>query len=48
VTLILLVPAILVTMEILSPAKTRWVEEPSTGSRGVAEQYFHVSELEVL
>lgn len=47
VTLILLVPAILVTMEILSPAKAHWAQEPWTGSRGVADQYLHVSKLEV-
>jgi putative membrane protein len=48
VTLIFLIPAIVVTMEILSPAKTHWPEESRTGSRGVADQYLHVSKLEVL
>jgi putative membrane protein len=48
VTLILLVPAIVVTMEILSPARAHWAEEPPTGSRGVADQYLHASKLEVL
>jgi putative membrane protein len=48
VTFILLVPAIVVTMEILSPMKAHWAEEPRTGSRGVADQYLHVSKLEVL
>jgi putative membrane protein len=48
VTLVLLVPAILVTMEILSPTKTHWAQEPWTGARGVADRYLHVSKLEVL
>ena len=48
VTLVLLVPAIVVTMEILSPRKAHWAEEPLTGSRGVLDQYLHVSKLEVL
>jgi len=48
VTFILLVPAVVVTMEILSPMKTHWVEEPRTGSRAVVDQYLHVSKLEVL
>jgi putative membrane protein len=48
VTLIFLVPAIGVTMEILSPMKAHWAEEPPTGSRGVADQYLHVSKLEAL
>jgi putative membrane protein len=48
VTLILLVPAIVVTMEILSPMKAHWAEEPRTGSRELADQYLHISKLEVL
>jgi putative membrane protein len=48
VTLIFLIPAVVVTMEILSPKKAHWVEEPRTGSQGVADQYLHVSKLEVL
>jgi putative membrane protein len=48
VTFILLVPAIVVTMEILSPAKAHRAQDPWTGSRGVADQYLHVSKLEVL
>lgn len=48
VTVLFLVPAIVVTMEILSPAKTHLSEEPRTVSRGVADQYLHVSKLEVL
>jgi putative membrane protein len=52
VTLLFLVPAIVVTMEILSPAKAHWAAhrtgEPETSSRGVAEEYLHVSKLEVL
>jgi putative membrane protein len=47
VTLVLLIPAIVVTMEILSPVKAHGAEEPRTGSRGVADPYLHVSELEV-
>jgi putative membrane protein len=43
VTLILLVPAVVVTMEILSPA----TEKPWTGSPGLADRYLHVSKLEV-
>jgi putative membrane protein len=48
VTLVFLVPAIVVTMEILSPTKAHWAEEPWTGSPGVADKYLHVSKLEVL
>jgi putative membrane protein len=48
VTFIFLVPAIVVTMEILSPKKAHWGKEPWTGSRGVADRYLHVSKLEVL
>src|ERR1700691_1200629 len=48
VTLILLAPATMVTMEILSPVRAHWAEEPPTGSRGVADQYLHVSKMEVL
>jgi putative membrane protein len=48
VTLILLVPAIVVTMEILSPIVAPWAEEARTGSGGVADQYLHVSRMEVL
>jgi putative membrane protein len=48
VTLVFSVPAIVVTMEILSPTKAHWAVEPWTGSRGVADQYLHVSKLEVL
>lgn len=48
VTLILLVPAVVVTIEILSPTKALWAKEPWTGSPGVADQYLHVSKLEVL
>lgn len=47
VTLIFLVPAIVVTMEILSPAKAHLSEEPRAALRGVADQYLHVSKLEV-
>jgi putative membrane protein len=48
VTLILLVPAIVVTMENLSPMKAHWAEKPRTVSRALAEQYLQVSKLEVL
>jgi len=48
VTLVLLVPAVLVTMEILSPTKAHGAQEPWTGARGVADRYLHVSKLEVL
>jgi putative membrane protein len=48
VTFILLVPAIVVTMEILSPMKAHGVEESRAMQRGVADQYVHVSKLEVL
>jgi putative membrane protein len=48
VTLVLLVPAVLVTMEILSPTKARWAQEPWTGARGVADPYLPVSKAEVL
>jgi putative membrane protein len=47
VTLILLVPAILVTMEILSPAKAPGTQDPWTASPGLADRYLHVSKLEV-
>jgi putative membrane protein len=47
VTFVLLVPAIVVTIEILSPMKAHRTEEPWTVSRGVADQYLHVSKLEV-
>jgi putative membrane protein len=44
VALVFLVPAIVVTMEILSPTKADWeAEESRSGSRGVADQYLHVS-----
>jgi putative membrane protein len=48
VTLILLVPAIVVTMEILSPAKAPGVEKPPIASQELADQYLHVSKFEVL
>jgi putative membrane protein len=48
VTLVFLVPAIVVTMEVLSPTNAHWAQGPRTGSRGVADQYLHVSKLEVL
>jgi hypothetical protein len=48
VTFILLVPAIVVTMEILSPMKVHWAEKPRSVSREIADQYLHVSKLEVL
>jgi len=48
VTLVFLVPAVLVTMEILSPTKAQGAQEPWTGARRVADRYLHVSKLEVL
>ena len=48
VTLIFLVPAIVVTMEILSPTKAHWAQQSWTGSRGVADPCLPVSKLEVL
>lgn len=48
VTLILLVPAVVVTMEILSPTQTDWTEASRIGSQRLADQYLHVSKLEVL
>lgn len=47
VTLVFLVPAIVVTMGILSPTKAQLSDEPRTVSPGVAEQHLHVSKLEV-
>ncbi len=47
VTLVFLIPAILITMEILSPSKAHG-EEPRTVPRGVADAYLQVSKLEVL
>jgi putative membrane protein len=48
VTLVLLIPAVVVTMEILSPAKAHRAGEPQTGSREVRDQYLPISKLEVL
>lgn len=48
VTLILLVPAIVVTMEVLSPMKAEEAMNPRVVSRELADQYLHVSKLEVL
>jgi cytochrome c oxidase assembly factor CtaG len=48
VTLVLLIPAVVVTIEILSPTNAHGGPEPWTRSRGVADQYLHVSKLEVL
>jgi cytochrome c oxidase assembly factor CtaG len=48
VTLILLIPAIVVTMEILSPMKAHQVEERLTGSREIRDEYLHISKLEAL
>jgi len=48
VTLILLVPAIVVTMEILSPMKAHGPEKPRIVSPELVDQYLHVSKLEVL
>lgn len=47
VTLILLVPAIILTMKILSPTTAHLSEEPRAGTRGVADRYLHVPKLEV-
>jgi putative membrane protein len=47
VTIILLVPAIAITLQILSSTKTQPAPEPWTGSRAVDDQYLHVSKLEV-
>jgi putative membrane protein len=48
VTLVFLVPAVVVTMEILSPTKGPWAQEPRNGLPGAPDQYLHVSKLEVL
>jgi putative membrane protein len=48
VTIILLVPAIIVTMEILSPMKAPWEEKSRIGSGELADQYLHTSKVEVL
>src|SRR5271154_3230386 len=48
VTFILLVPAIVVTMEILSPMKAHWAEKPRIASGELADQHLHISKLEVL
>jgi putative membrane protein len=48
VTLILLAPAVMVTMEILSPMKMHGAEKPRIVARELVEQYLHVSKLEVL
>ena len=47
VTLVLLVPAVLVTMEILSPPRTHWQQEPRAVSARAA-QYLPAQWLEVL
>lgn len=47
VTLILLIPAIVVTMEILSPAQTDRTEDSRIRSQSVTDQYLRVSKLEV-
>ena len=48
VTLVLLIPAVVVTMEILSPVKSEWAEDPRTLAGELREQYLHISKLEVL
>ena len=48
VTLVLLIPAVVVTMEILSPTKAHRAGEPQTRSREVRDQYLPISKLEVL
>jgi putative membrane protein len=47
VTLILLVPAVVVVMEILSPKEAHLSAKRQGALRGVADQYLHVSKLEV-
>jgi putative membrane protein len=48
VTFILLFPAMVVTMEILSPMKAHQLGQPRNVSRELADQYLHISNLEVL
>jgi len=47
VTVLFLVPAMVITMEILSPTKSRWSQEPRGAIRGITDEYLGASKLEV-